>query len=296
MPSFPVYSPISTSNDSASQKDAGLAHTESVQDNVSQRDTRGWDSLRSRPLFQKTPIQTQAAENFAQVSSTANQKNSRGEPKPLESKTVSEHRRRPPFPTRPTIKYPSFISKRTNSISQWLLGRRYVSLWWLEAICCGIALGALLATVATIRTHDSKPLPRWKYGLTINAIIAIYTVILKAAAGLVLAEGISHLKWIAVSRPQPLSTFVAHDDASRGPWGALMLLCKNNYRSGKFRVLPFVSSLGALVTVLMLLLDPFSQQIVRTYQCEREVTGEVGTIARTNMYTEVSVWPWQHFL
>ena len=157
-------------------------------------------------------------------------------------------------------------------------------------ICCIITLGALVATVVTIRSYESKPLPHWRYGLSINAIIAIYTVILKAAAGLVLAEGISHLKWIAVTRPQPLSTFVAHDKASRGPSGALALLWKNTYKPGKLHILPFISSLGALITILILLLDPFSQQIIRTYECDRRVIGETVTIPRTNVYREVSPW------
>jgi hypothetical protein len=176
-----------------------------------------------------------------------------------------------------------------NSVGTWWRRHRYFNIWWWEAICCFIALGALLAIVATIRIHESKTIPEWKFGLTVNAIIAACTVVLKAAAGLILAEGISHLKWISVAQPQSLSTFVAHDDASRGPLGALKLLWRNRYWSHGLTISPLISSLGALITLLILLLDPFSQQIIRTYQCERRVVGENGTIARTNSYTEVSV-------
>jgi hypothetical protein len=176
-----------------------------------------------------------------------------------------------------------------NSVGTWWRRHRYFNIWWWEAICCFIALGALLAIVATVRTHESKTIPEWKFGLTVNAIIAACTVVLKAAAGLVLAEGISHLKWISVAQPQSLSTFVAHDDAARGPWGALKLLWKNSYWSHGLHVSPFISSLGALITLFILLLDPFSQQIIRTYQCERRLIGENGTIARTNSYREVSI-------
>lgn len=130
-------------------------------------------------------------------------------------------------------------------------------------------------------------MPQWKFGLTVNAAVAVYTVILKAAAGLVLAEGISHLKWIAVARPQRLSTFTAYDDASRGPMGALKLLWKNQYKSGKLHVVPFISSLGALVIIFVLMLDPFLQQIVRTYACELPSIVKTATIQRTNRYNEV---------
>jgi len=209
------------------------------------------------------------------------------EKKPSEPKYLSRHQRWLPTVTLLTITCPSFISKRLGHVSRWWQGHRYLNLWWWEAICCIIALGSLLAIVATIRTHEGKPLPQWRYGLTVNAIIAAYTVILKAAAGLVLAEGISHLKWIAVAQPQALSTFAAHDNASRGPLGALQLLWKNQFKPGNLRALPFISSLGALVTVLVLLLDPFSQQIIRTYKCERQTTGGGATVARTNAYWEV---------
>ncbi|KAI8933166.1 hypothetical protein NX059_009807 [Plenodomus lindquistii] len=125
---------------------------------------------------------------------------------------------------RPSTKRNSSKSKSHNGIKNRWRSHRYIKMWWWEATCYVIALTALMAIVITIRVHEDKPLPQWRYGLTVNAMIAIYTVILKAAAGLVLAEGISHLKWIAVARPQSLSTFVAHDDASRGPLGAFNLL------------------------------------------------------------------------
>jgi len=147
-------------------------------------------------------------------------------------------------------------------------------------------LGALLGITATIYSHEGRPLPHWRYGLTVNAIIFIFTVILKAAAGLVLAEGIGHLKWVSVARPQSLSNFVAHDDASRGPMGAFQLLWKNQYRIGRTHVLPFISSLGALITILVILLDPFSQQIIRPCECDERIM-ENATIARTSLYIEV---------
>ncbi|PVH92305.1 hypothetical protein DM02DRAFT_543964 [Periconia macrospinosa] len=169
-----------------------------------------------------------------------------------------------------------------------LLTHPYFSLWWLETTCCVIALGGLLGIVALIHTHEGKPLPQWQFGLTVNAIIAIFTLVIKGAAGLVLAEGISHLKWVSISgRPQSLSTFVAHDNASRGPYGSFELLWKNQYYPRKtIYALPFISSFGALLTILLLLLDPFSQQIIRNSECEVRVPNN-STIARTNVYSEI---------
>jgi len=255
-----------------SREDAIQIHTDDIQNNLPHG-------------FQTTPDRTKNVEISSQNSSTIALHDGHVKPKPSGHERLFQDQRWPPV---------LFLLKKIDLINQWWLGHRYLSLWWCEAICCLIALGALIATVATIRTYESKPLPQWRYGLTINAIVAIYTVILKAAIGLVLAEGISHLKWIAVTRPQPLSTFVTYDTASRGPLGALALLWENMHNLdmhnlGKLHALPFISSFGALLTVLIFLLDPFSQQIIRTYECKIRLTGENGTIARTNRYQEVRI-------
>jgi Protein of unknown function (DUF3176) len=53
--------------------------------------------------------------------------------------------------------------------------------------------------------------------LTINTLISVYIVILKAALLLVAAEGLSQLKWTWFGVSRPLMDLVSFDDASRGP-------------------------------------------------------------------------------
>ncbi|KAF2012063.1 hypothetical protein BU24DRAFT_425893 [Aaosphaeria arxii CBS 175.79] len=150
--------------------------------------------------------------------------------------------------------------------------------WWLEILACILTVATVVAIIVTVRAYEHKPLPQWRYGISLNALIAVYTVIMKGCAGLILAEGISHLKWTSLSRPRPLSGFALHDQASRGPWGAVALLLK--HRGGLF------SSLGAFVTILVILLDPFSQQIIRLEDCVR-VSGDVqASIPRAQHYDE----------
>lgn len=235
------------------------------------------------PAVASTSANIQAAATSSRASSTIASHNDVKEHK---TGWLSKLRGRFTAMLPPKRKQSPSTPKPPNRIKKWLQSHRYLNIWWWEILCCVFALAALIAIVVTVRAHEHKPLPKWQYGLTVNAMIAAYTVILKAAAGLVLAEGISHLKWIAVARPQSLSSFVAHDNASRGPLGALKLLWKNQYRSGGLHMTPFISSLGALITILVLLVDPFSQQIIKTYECERRVIGEYGNIARTNSYTE----------
>jgi hypothetical protein len=172
----------------------------------------------------------------------------------------SDTRHHPPNEMNREPTFTSLASSKS-SITSWWKRRRTLSIWWWEFICCTIVVVALLAITVTLRVYEHKPLPEWRYGISINALLAIFTVIMKAAAGLTLAQGISHLKWTRLREPRSLRSFQYHDDAARGPWGAMQLLWNSKGQD--------IASLGALVTVLIVLLDPFSQQVVRFYPCSR---------------------------
>lgn len=61
--------------------------------------------------------------------------------------------------------------------------------WWPELLwTIGIFL-ALLATVLTLSLHQNKPLPQWPMSVSINALLSVYTVILKSAVLLVVTSG-----------------------------------------------------------------------------------------------------------
>lgn len=149
-------------------------------------------------------------------------------------------------------------------------------IWWLEAGCCVLLVGGLMGIIATIARTDGKPLSQWPLHLSVNTLIAAFSVLIKASCALVLAEGISHIKWTSLRQPQSLHSFQAHDLASRGPWGAAILLRNDLGRS--------VASLGAFVTILILFLEPFSQQIVSRRDCERIYGDRMGAIPRINLY------------
>jgi hypothetical protein len=153
------------------------------------------------------------------------------------------------------------------------------SIWWLEMICSAIFCGALVAIVATIYSYEGRPLPEWPYHLTINTLIAIYVVILKAALLLVTAQGLGQLKWRWFDRVRPLSDLTSFDDASRGAWGSLSLLWTLKGRH-------IMASCGALVTVAALFIDPFAQQVISTIPCTTDVQSSQATIPRTNFYNE----------
>jgi hypothetical protein len=152
--------------------------------------------------------------------------------------------------------------------------------WWLEAIYCVLVVGSLIAIVATIYPYDGHPIPQWPYRLSINTLIAIYTTILKATMLMITAEGLSQLKWVWFSRYRPLQDLTRYDMASRGPWGSLRLLWTLRGRDA-------VSSIGALVTVAALVIDPFTQQVVQVYSCPMADPKAQASIPRTNVYSKL---------
>ena len=78
--------------------------------------------------------------------------------------------------------------------------------------------------LAIVYPRQGLPLPQWPYSISVNSLIAVLTVIMKAAVLLVTAEGLSQLKWQWFRRERPLAHLVTYDKASRGPWGSLELM------------------------------------------------------------------------
>ena len=150
--------------------------------------------------------------------------------------------------------------------------------WWVEIGACFLSLVALFTIVATLYPHQDKPLPQWPYHISVNSLIAIYVVILKAMILLVIAEGLSQLKWRRFAQDRPLDDLLRYDEASQGPWGAVRLLWR-------LRLQHPLSSIGAFITLFVLLTDPTTQQIIRFYDCNVFIDGSTASIPRTNFYS-----------
>ncbi|KAH6622142.1 hypothetical protein C7974DRAFT_377748 [Boeremia exigua] len=96
--------------------------------------------------------------------------------------------------------------------------------WTVEICSYFIAILALAGLVATLSAHQSKPLPQWPQLVTINSIISLLSLIMRACVGIVLAEGISQCKWNWYRKQKKLDHIERLDSASRGSWGSFTLL------------------------------------------------------------------------
>jgi hypothetical protein len=136
-----------------------------------------------------------------------------------------------------------------NILKRWLLE---VVSWLFSAVCMAAVIGVL------IRLKD-EPLSKWalaeKTGLTLNAYISILSKMAGAALILPVSEALGQLKWSwFLEHSKQMWDFEIFDNASRGPWGSLLLLIRTKGRA--------LAALGALIMLCSLALDPFFQQVV----------------------------------
>lgn len=100
--------------------------------------------------------------------------------------------------------------------------------WIPEFIACLLTVGTLVALFVTLGQQNGKPdaqvLGPTSFNITVNSVVAIFSIILKAVGVYVLAQGMSQLKWIWFNSSRRLRDLESFDQASRGPWGALVFL------------------------------------------------------------------------
>jgi hypothetical protein len=88
-------------------------------------------------------------------------------------------------------------------------------------------MGAIVGVLIFLR--DEK-LPKWPLGLTLNSYISILSKIAGAALLLPTTEALGQLKWGWFQKPRKMVDFEIFDEASRGPWGSLMLILRSKGR------------------------------------------------------------------
>ncbi|KAH7395883.1 hypothetical protein BKA64DRAFT_577223 [Cadophora sp. MPI-SDFR-AT-0126] len=149
--------------------------------------------------------------------------------------------------------------------------------WKVESFCCVFGLVSLGAIAATLAPFQNRPLPQLPYEISLNSLISLYVIMLKTAMFVILCSGLGQLKWTWFSRTRPLQDLERFDEASRGAWGAAKLIFSLRGRN-------LLVTLGALITVIAIAIDPFAQQIVKYTSCEQVSTLSQAFIPRTNSF------------
>ncbi|CAN9102313.1 unnamed protein product [Alternaria alternata] len=128
-----------------------------------------------------------------------------------------------------------------NVLKRWLF--EIVS-WLVSAVCMGAIVGIYISI-------SGREMAQSERLLTIASLLGKV-----ASASLIVptSEALGQLKWHWFHQSKAMWDFEVFDKASRGAWGATLLLFRTKGRS--------LAALGALLIVLLLAIDTFFQQVV----------------------------------
>ncbi|KAL2012473.1 hypothetical protein VTN00DRAFT_5191 [Thermoascus crustaceus] len=129
--------------------------------------------------------------------------------------------------------------------------------WTTEVIASIVAIVSFAVEIWVLRRYEGQPQTAWPYStITLNGFVALLSTITRSSLMLVVASALSQGKWLHFARQkkQKLRDLHLFDQASRGVWGSLELLC---------RLMPVhLASLGALLVILGIAMDTISQQLL----------------------------------
>jgi hypothetical protein len=143
--------------------------------------------------------------------------------------------------------------------------------WLLEIVSCLVSATCLGVVIIIYAYYKDKPM------VTFGNLSTLTNVLGKVAtAALIIptTEALGQLKWNWFSESNAVWDFEIFDKATRGPWGAAMLLYRTRGRS--------LAALGAVLILLLLAIDSFLQQVIDypTRWTVQSGDAEVRTIVR----------------
>jgi hypothetical protein len=138
---------------------------------------------------------------------------------------------------------------------------------WLFEIASWItSLFFFISIVIVLKVFEGQPLPNSPLKISLNAIVGLLATFGEVLLMVPVASAIGQVKWLRVSRKRPMNEFRLVDEASRGPWGGVLLLRKS--RGGKSDApslllmtnsLSILASIGSVITILALGTSTFVQ-------------------------------------
>jgi hypothetical protein len=157
--------------------------------------------------------------------------------------------------------------------------------WLYECAALAFSVGCLVALAVMLGIYDGKETPHLPYNITLNALISVLSTAAKSSLLFAIVGILGQIKWAWFTERRGLSDMQTFDDATRGPWGALVLLCSRSKRP--------LASLGAAITILALTYDTFLQQLVRYPVIYQSVFSEEATTKKaTSLNATVDFTDW----
>ena len=175
------------------------------------------------------------------------------------------------FTQRLERKFAEYNSSK-NFFKRWLFE---IAAWLISALSMGVII-AIYLRINRTSLSDSET------ALTFANVLGKVS---SAALIVPTSEALGQLKWNWFHNSQAMWDFKIFDKASRGPWGAALLLFRTKGRS--------LAALGALLIVLLLAIDTFFQQII-IYPDQWTLHHTLGEIPRVVYYDPIYLIEYWH--
>ncbi|KAL9109232.1 MAG: hypothetical protein Q9227_006158 [Pyrenula ochraceoflavens] len=159
--------------------------------------------------------------------------------------------------------------------------------WWLwELLSAILGVAAMVAMYILLSRYNNQRLPQWGsvFGadINLNAVLSLLGLVIKSTLMLAVLECIGQLKWTWYQgKFRNLEDFHIFDDASRGPLGALQML----YKVPRAHL----ATIGALLSLLSLGLDPFIQQTVQYKSIQVENSTSIALLPVVHDWTDLNL-------
>ena len=121
-----------------------------------------------------------------------------------------------------------------------------------------MSIAATIAIVAILSVYNHQKFPQVPGDISLNAVVATLSTVSKSSLIFSVSASLRQLKWDWYEKgPHKLEDFETFDAASRGPLSATKLLLGRH-------ILFSTASIGAVITILALGIEPFVQQVAGT--------------------------------
>lgn len=145
-------------------------------------------------------------------------------------------------------------------------GKHHVLRFWLWEISALVsALFLVAATVSVPAYYSGKRMPQLPFSISLNTLVTLLAVLLRAAISVAVASVINQAKWSWFEKPRPLSHLSEFDWASRSVVGSARLLY--------IAPTSLWGGIGAILTIVSLGIAPLAQQAVKTVACHHTTRG-----------------------
>ncbi|KAI1452048.1 hypothetical protein F4805DRAFT_472884, partial [Annulohypoxylon moriforme] len=128
--------------------------------------------------------------------------------------------------------------------------------WWWEIGASLLSIIGIILILVFLGRTDGMALADWSGPIQPNTVVSILTTVVRSSLMIPIASCLGQYKWRHFRTPEKLQSLQVLDEASRGPWGSLLLVSNSRLRQAT------TALFFSIATILALGIEPSAQQIL----------------------------------